>query len=91
MDPMTIIAAINAGVSIFRSVAPALGTVLSPKDQAIANAGASIVSTAVNLYSSVKTDLSANDQASVDAALASEDTQLALDFAKLNADIAQEQ
>ena len=90
MNPATIIAAIQAGVSIFNSVSPALSGVLSPKQQAIANAGASIVSTAANLYQGVQSDLSATDQASVDAALQAEDAQLAIHFAKLQADIAAE-
>ena len=88
MDPATIIAAINAGVAIFKQVDAALGQTIPAKDQAILQAGAAIVQTATGLYGVIKADLSANDQASVDAALEAAQQQCGDDLTRVLAEIA---
>ena len=88
MDPMLIIAAVNAGVSIFKGVQTAEGSLLTAKQQAIMTAGASIVQAATGLYTTVQADLSANDQATVDAALQAAHDQCGTDLARVLAEIA---
>ena len=88
MDPVSIIAAINAGVSIVKSVQTAVGIQVSAKEQAILDAGTAIVQEAGSLYVLVKADLSANDQASVDAALVTAMTTEHADMQRVLAEIA---
>lgn len=88
MDPLTIIATINAGVSLFKSVDSAATGVIPANVQAILQAGASIIQTATTLYATVQADLSANDQASVDAALTAAQAQCGDDLTRVLAEIA---
>lgn len=65
MDPTLILSAIQAGVSIFQ----AAGGKVPAQAQSFIDSGAQIIAVGEKLYNSVKGDLSATDQASVDAAL----------------------
>ena len=84
MDPMLIIAAIQAGSAIVQAVDPALGG----KAQTAIDAGTAIVGAAAKLYAEVKADLSAGDQASIDAALKAAHDEAGVDVDRVLAEIA---
>lgn len=69
MDVQKILDAIEAGVKLAEEADQDLGPMLPPQVQLIASTGLAIVSGATKLYANVKADLSATDQAAVDAAL----------------------
>jgi len=84
----SILNAISAGVAIFKEVEPAVEGVLPPQAQVAVAVGTEIVQAASSLYTAVQTDLTANDQASVEAALNAAQTQTGIDLARVEAEIA---
>lgn len=84
MDPTLILSAIQAGVSIFQ----AAGGKVPAEAKALVDAGSQIIASGEKLYSSVKSGMNANDQASVDAALTAAHDLAHEDIARVLAEIA---
>lgn len=83
MDPTLIIAAIQAGVAIFKNASGAL----SAKTQSYVDAGSSIISAAVGLYTEVKDTLSISDTATIDAAVEEAHAKCGADLARVLAEL----
>lgn len=88
MDVQKILDAIDAGVRLYHEADDQIGQLLPPQVEMIAKTGVGIIEGASKLYAHVKADLSAADQASVDAALTAAATRTGADVDRFLAEAA---
>lgn len=88
MNVQTILDLINGGVAVYKSVDQALGAAIPPQAQVVLTAGVTIVETAEKLFVAIQGDLTATDQAGVDAALSAAKIQCGMDLDRVLGEIA---